>query len=141
MAFGTPRLIAGGNVNTFRLITPSVSADHTGSQAGANDPIIGASTGATKFAPLNDLVTTNLHAEAGDQIELRGPGEEAMVAAGAAIAAGTLFKSDTNGKAVAIDAAATTNQQCGGRTQQAAADEDELIRVMINPEVFRPELT
>jgi hypothetical protein len=141
MAFGTPRLIAGGNVNPFRLITPSVSADHTGSQAGANDPIIGASGGGTKFAPLNDLVTTNLHAAAGDQIELRGPGEEAMVAAGAAIAAGTRFKSDANGKAVAAATTGTTNQQCGGWTQQAAAAEDELIRVLIDPEVFRPALS
>lgn len=134
------RIIATGNVAPFRLITPSTTAEHAGAQAGANEPIIGASGQGTKFAPIPE-VTTQWHAQAGDPIDLRGPGEEALVEAGAAIDPGTLFKADTNGKAVPVATTGTTNQQYGGRTEQGAADEGELIRVIIEPGIFRPALT
>ena len=134
------RLIAGGTVNPFRFVMMSTAADHTGLQATANAELVGIAGEETKFAPLDDLVTTNPHATVGQPLNVRGPGEEALVEAGAAFSAGVRLKADTNGKAVAVATSGTTNQNYGAIAQQAANAEGDLVRVSVELGTVRPAI-
>ena len=49
-----------------------------------------------------------------------------------------LTQSDANGKAVVVALTGTTRQNVGGRAQQAAAAEDELIRISVDDALFLP---
>ncbi len=134
------RIVAGGTINPFRFIKPDTSDEHQGLEADANAEIIGVSGEETKFAPLSDLVTTNPHAEIGDSVNLRGPGEEALVEAGGVFSAGVRLKSDATGRAVAALTTGTIAQNYGGRSQQAAAAAGDLVRVSVDPGTFRPAI-
>ena len=134
------RIVAGGQILPHRFVKPDTSEDHQGLQADANAEIIGVSGEETLHAPLDDLITTNPHAEDGDPVNLRGPGEEALIEAGAAFSAGVRLKADANGKAVAALTTGTTAQNSGGRSQQAAAADGDLIRMTIEPETYRPAI-
>lgn len=136
----TQRIVAGGTIQPFRFVMPDSSAEHQGLQATANAEILGVSGEETKYAPLSDLVSSNPHAAAGDPVNLRGDGEEAMVEAGGSFSAGVLLKSDANGKAVAAATTGTTLQQFGGRSQQAAAAEGDIIRMTVQPGSIRPAI-
>jgi len=138
MANTPQRIVSGGNILPHRFVKADTSEDHQGLQADANAEILGVAGEETKYAPLEDLVTTNYHAVDGDPVMLRGPGEEALVTAGAAVAAGTLVKSDSTGRAVAVATTGTTIQNIGGRTQQAAAAAGELIRISVDDNIFLP---
>ena len=136
------RIIAAGDILPHRFVTPSTSEEHAGTQAIANSEIIGVSGEETKFAPLSDLVTTNNHAEDGDPVNLRGPGEEALVSAGGAFNAGVLLKSDANGQAVAAAlTGGTVRQRVGGRSQQAALAANDLIRISVDDASYTPGAT
>ncbi len=138
MANTPQRIIASGDIRPNRFVTVTTTEDHAGVEANANEMIIGVSGEETKFAPLSDLVTTNNHAEDGDPVNLRGPGEEAMIVAGAAVTAGDLLKSDNDGRAVVVALTGTTRQNVGGRAQQAAAASGELIRISVDDNIFLP---
>ena len=125
-------LVAGGTVMPHRFVSPDASAEHQGIQATANSQIIGISGSETKFAPLEDLVSTNPHAETGDQIRLHGDGQsQILVEAGAAFTSGVRLKADANGKAVAAATSGTTPQEVGAISQQAAAAEGDLVLVQV----------
>ncbi len=141
MANTPQRIIAAGDILPFRFVQPTTSEDFGGTQAGTNTQIIGVAGEETKFAPLSDLVTTNNHAEDGDPVNLRGPGEEAMVEAGGTFSAGDLLKSDSVGRAVAaIVTGGTARQHIGGRAQQAAVIGD-LVRISVDDASYTPGAT
>jgi len=75
-------LVAGGTINTCRFVKMSTAADDQGLECDANDAPIGISYDSGKYAPLNDLVTTNPHAEVGDPIGLYGDGDQCLLQIG-----------------------------------------------------------
>jgi hypothetical protein len=95
----TPELVAGGDINPFRMVV--LSGAFTGTQAGATaKKIIGVTDGSVR------RFDATLNAITGDQISLQ-PSFTVQVEAGGAITAGAYLTSDADGKAVASTTAGT----------------------------------
>lgn len=92
--------VASGNIYPFRAV--KISGDHTVAQSGANEWSAGIARGSTNQPPLNDLVTTNYHAQSGDIVHIIGDDEEGYMEIGDTVTAGQLLKPDTNGKGVPV---------------------------------------
>lgn len=121
-----PNYVAGGTIYPKRFVTLQTDADLTVEQSGADEQAVGVSGIGAKYAPIPE-VTTNPHAEDGDQPVVHGAGEEAYLTSGEAVAAGVYLKPDTNGKGVA--ASAGEYYSARALTHTDAADED--IRVFV----------
>jgi len=121
-----PNYVAGGNISPRRFVTLQVDADLTVEQSTAGQVAVGVSGIGVKYAPIPE-VSTNYHAESGDQPVVHGPGEEAYLTSGEAVAAGAYLKPDANGKGVAATAA--DQYSALALTHTDAADED--IRVLV----------
>lgn len=136
-----PELVAGGDIRPFRFIkidsTPGAS--HTGLEADANDELIGVCGGETNYAPLSGIITTNLHAKAGQPIKLHGDGEETLLELGDTVTQGQKLKSDNDGLGVPIASIGTTLQRYGAiALENGAAGERIRVQVLLGSE--RPAL-
>ncbi|MEM6798546.1 MAG: hypothetical protein AAF589_03445 [Planctomycetota bacterium] len=136
-----PQLQASGTINPNRFVAKS--GVRQGAQAGDNEAVIGASGQSTKFPPLEDLVTTNPHAVAGEPIAVFGMGDIVAVEAGAAIDASSVefVKSDANGRAVPVATTGAVNQNVAARPLESAAAAGELIMVQLMFDTIRPALS
>ncbi len=136
-----PRLVAGGDIRPCRFVKMSTAADDRGLECDANELPIGISYENGKYPPLNDLVTTNNHAAAGDPIGLYGDGDQCLLELGSGGATrGGRLKSDADGKGVAIATTGTTIQNYGAIALESGS-EGEKIRVFILIGSERPALT
>jgi hypothetical protein len=126
----TPNLRASGTIRTSRIV--KMSGNHKGAEADANEQAIGISMQDGKYPPLNDLVTTNNHAETDDVIRLHGDGDICLLEAGGTWVAGDFLKSDADGKGVQAATSGTTMQNVVGIAQEGAASgEKRLVQVNI----------
>lgn len=137
----SPTLVAGGTIRPSRFVKLSAAADHQGLEADANERVIGISGEGGKFPPLDDLVTTNVHAAAGDPIRLYGDGDICLLelGSGGATRGGRLI-SDNDGKGVAMATSGTTIQHFGATALESGSNGDKIrVQVLIGSE--RPALT
>lgn len=128
----TPNFVAGGTIAPCRFVsmtaTGATAADFTvfQSTAGAvaeGDVVIGVSQeGTDSFSSANAAV-------AGEQLQIHGPGEIALVECGGNVTAGAALKSDANGKAVATT---TDKDRRAGIALQAGASGTK-IQVLVIP--------
>lgn len=133
-----PHLIVGGNIRKARFIKLSTAADHTCLEADANERVFGVSVDAAQDAPMPGA--SENAGEATDAMRYYGVGEEATVEIGSGgCAAGTLGKSDADGKAVAAATTGTTLQWIACEFLETAV-EGELARVVIRSYPFRPAI-
>lgn len=136
-----PVLVAGGNIRPSRFVKSSSTADHRGLEADANEMVIGISGEGGKYPPLNDLVTTNNHAEAGDPIRLYGDGDICLLELGSGGATrGLRLISDGDGKGVAMATSGTTIQHFGAVALESGLEGDK-IRVQVRIGSERPAIT
>lgn len=118
-----PRWVSSGNINPCRFV--KVSGDNTVAQAGAGEFTCGISQEGTKKPPLPG--ETNVYAaEAGDSLEVFGPGQETQLELGGTVVAGDMLKPDANGKGVA---AASTNYYGAVAKHGGASGEKILVIV------------
>lgn len=138
MANTPPNLRAGGTIRPCRFV--KISGNNIGSEADANERVIGISYQSGKYAPLNDLVTTNPHTDSTeDLIQLYGPGDICLLEYGGTVTANDRLKSDADGKGVAIATSGTTIQHFGAvALEGGSSGEKRRVFVLIGSE--RPAL-
>ena len=111
-----PELVAGGDINPFRMVV--LSGAFTGTQAGAaSKKIIGVTDGSVR------RFDATLNASTGDQISLQ-PSFTVQVEASTGILAGAYLTSDADGKAIT----ATSGQEAAYLALEAAAAAGVIIR-------------
>ncbi|MBC7076740.1 MAG: DUF2190 family protein [Synergistales bacterium] len=131
---------AATNISPSRFVT--LSAENTVSQAGDNAEIIGVAYEGTSRAPLQDLITTNYAAQAGESVAVYSVGELCLVEAGGSISAGNLLKSDSQGRAVPIATTGTVIQNYGAVALQSATAAGQKILCLVLPlQKVRPALS
>jgi len=131
---------AGGNIAPSRFV--SLSGENIVVQAGDNAEVIGAAQEGSNKAPLRDYVSTLYAAETGQSLEVYSSGELCLVEAGAAIAAGNLLKSDSQGRAVPVATSGTTIQNYGAVALQSATAAGQKVLCLVLPlQKVRPALT
>lgn len=131
---------ASGNISPSRFVT--LSGEQTVAQAGDNQEIIGVAQEGSNKAPLQDYVSTVYAAETGQQLEVYSTGELCLVEAGAAITAGQLLKSDSQGRAVPVATTGTVIQNYGAVALQSATAAGQKILCLVTPlQKVRPALT
>jgi hypothetical protein len=97
-------------------------------QATNNAKIAGISQDGARQVPLNDLVTTNLAAQAGEYVAIFSDSDtDKLLEIGAAVTAGDSLRSDANGRGVT----ATSGQNVGAQALEDGAAAGELIKVAI----------
>jgi len=122
----TPNLRAGGDINPYRVVICSTSADNTGIEANATDAFpLGIADGSTK------QFDSTLHAESGDPISLQ-TGLVMIAEAGEAITRGSKVATGATGKLEAADAAAAGDYNVGVALESASGD-GALIRIYYMP--------
>jgi len=131
---------ASGNISPSRFVT--LSGENTVAQAGDNAEIIGVAQEGSNKAPLQDFVSTVYAAETDQPIAVYSTGELCLVEAGASFSAGTLLKSDSQGRAVAVATTGTTIQNYGAVALQAATAAGQKILCLVLPlQKVRPALS
>jgi len=131
---------ATGNISPSRFVT--LSGENTVAQAGDNSDIIGVAQEGSNKAPLQDYVSTLYAAVAGESLEVYSSGELCLVEAGAAITAGNLLKSDSQGRAVPIATTGTVIQNYGAVALQSATSAGQKILCLVLPlQKVRPALS
>lgn len=138
MANTPPNLRATGTIRTCRFV--KLSGDNTGAEADANEDAIGISYQSGKNPPLNDLVSSNPHAESGDPIQIYGEGDICLLEYGDTVTAGLDLKSDADGKGVPVATTGTTIQLARAKALEGGSS-GEKKRVQIIRNDIRPALT
>lgn len=131
-----PNLKATGTIRPYRLVAGDTSNDNSGVEANANGACVGIADGSTK-----DYTSSN-HAESGDVIKLqdgRAGNFRIEVGSGGLTRFGR-FKSDADGKAVAIATTGTTNQESPGYVTESASSGD-VVDCVWEPKVIRPAVS
>lgn len=90
------QLRASGTIRPCRFV--KISGNFTCAEADANEDAIGISYQDGKYPPLNDLVTSNPHAENGDPVRLYVDGDICLLTYATTITAGQRLKSDADGQ-------------------------------------------
>lgn len=121
-----PPMVAGGNISPSRFVMPSSTNENECLQATADARTIGISQRGTRNPPIAGL-DDGLAAVAGEQLQIFGPGEVAMLEIGAAVTPGTFLRSDANGRGIPV---ATAGQWYGARALQGGAAND-FIQVLV----------
>ena len=122
-----PGFCAGGNIGPSKFVKLSTAADNKVLQAGAGEMPIGVSQRGTRNAPYSSL-DDGYAAISGENLQVHGPGELAVVECGGTVTAGTSVKSDGSGDAV--DASA--GDKCGGFAHQSRSD-GQLVLIFVHP--------
>lgn len=128
MANTPPNLRASGTIRPSRFV--KISGVHTGAEADANEDAIGISYQDGKYPPLNDLVTTNNHAENGDPIRLYGEGDICLLTLGGSVTAGNQIKSDADGQGVAASSAGDKVRAVA--LESGSSGEKRLVQIVRN---------
>lgn len=129
-----PNLIASGTIRPARIVKMDGSTDNSAAEANANEAAVGVA------GKDNKLFDNANHAEDGDPIRLQDNDGEIEVECGGSITNGGRFKSDADGKAVAIGTTGTVNQESLGYVLETGAD-TKIVRAIWAPLVVRPEPT
>lgn len=122
---------ASGNILPCRFV--KVSGAKTVAQAGDNEEIIGVAFEGTQKPPLADLVSTAYAAETGQSVAVYSVGEICLVEAGGAVSAGGLVRSDSQGRAVAVETTGTTIRNYAGVALEAATAAGQKIQILVMP--------
>lgn len=121
---------ASENIRPCRCVT--ISGDHTVAEGDANERCIGITYQDEKFAPLNDLVSTNYHAQSGDTVRMYGLGDVCLLQYGGTITAGDYLKSDADGQGVTIASSGTTPQYVIAQALEGGSSGDRrLVQILI----------
>jgi len=118
---------SGGNIAPSRFVKLSTAADNTALQCGAGEMPVGVSQRGTRNAPYSSL-DDGYAAIAGENLQVHGLGDLAVVECGGTVTAGTSVKADTDGKAVN----ASAGDKCGGFAHQSGSS-GLLVLVLIHP--------
>lgn len=134
-------MTAGGTIRRARFVNIMTSANHTVEEADANDRTIGVATDSGRAAAIpSESADPPEAAQAGEQVEVRFPGDEALLEIGSGgCTAGDELKSDADGKGVARATTGTTVQNVGAIALETAS-EGELARVIVVYTSMRPAL-
>lgn len=128
---------ASGTIRPCRFI--KISGNDDCAECDANDRPIGITYQDGKYPPLNDLVTTNNHAEDNDPVRSYGIGDICLLELGGTVTAGDRLKSDADGKGVAIATTGTTIQQFGAvALEGGSSGEKRRVQIVLGSE--RPAL-
>lgn len=137
MANTPPNFRASGDIRPCRFV--KISGNFTVAEADANEDAVGVAYQDGKFAPLNDLVTTNNHAASGDIVRLYSDGDVCLLEYGGTVTAGQYLKSDADGKGVAVATTGTTNQLARALALDGGSS-GEKHQVMLVRQTIRPAL-
>ena len=130
MFANVPQFQANGTIAPRRFCIPDTSADNMLLQASSQGTLAPyVSQVAQKGPPGLSGSDVAVAAVAGDNVEVRGPGDVAWVDAGAAVTRGNPVMTDTSGKAIA----ATTGNYYLGIALQSAAGANVAIPVHLMP--------
>lgn len=136
--FEAIQALAGGDINPSRFVKLSTAADYTLLEADANEQTVGASTDATRDAPVPNAST--LAAASGEPVHVKTIGSICLVTVGSGgVTRGALVKSDADGKAVLAATTGTTVQWVSGRALATCA-EGELAPILLESYPYRPAL-
>lgn len=134
-------LVAGGNINPCRFVKRDSSADHQGLEGSANAIVCGIAGESSRLAPLENYVTTNYHAIAGEPIRLHPEGDtDVLLEMVATCSAGDRLKSDASGKGTPILTTGTTIQHFGAIAEEACGIAGQKIKVRVFIGSERPAL-
>lgn len=132
--------VADGDIRPRRFVKMDTGAgdDRKVLEADANERTVGISPVETNIAPLEDLVSTSLAAQAGQALRVHTLAAHCPLEAGAGgWSAGDLLKPDADGKGVPIATSGTTIQEYGARALTDAAagafGEVEVIQGQVRP--------
>lgn len=106
---------AGGTIHRARFVKVG-AADNVVLQADADARILGISQLGGRAAPIPDNSNTTEAATSGESLMIydsNGPDDEPLLELGETVARGTLLKSDANGKGIAADEGAGTQEEIG----------------------------
>lgn len=120
-------MVAGGNIAPARFVKQSTTADHKCLLAGANAVPIGISQRGTRNTPYSSL-DDGYAAIDGENIQIHGLGDTAILECGGTVAAGDRLKADASGKGVACTSASGDNY---GAIASEAGTDGKLIEVQV----------
>jgi hypothetical protein len=135
------QMLANGTINPSRFVMVDTSDDNKVIQATTNAKCLGIATEGSNYPPLDDIVSTNYAAIAGQELRVYEPGEICLIETGDVVTAGDYLKADSDGKAVPILTTGTTLQRYGAQAMQAATVAGQKILALILIGSERPALT
>ncbi|MBQ9875373.1 MAG: hypothetical protein IJM30_13040 [Thermoguttaceae bacterium] len=121
--------VAGGNIYPSRFVKQATTAPFTVVQATAGAAVVGISQEGTTVVPIDGFTnaSSGFAGTEGLPIKVFGEHSECLLEVAAAVAAGTLLKSDADGKGVA----ASTGDLVGARALEASTAAGQKIRVAV----------
>jgi hypothetical protein len=129
----TPSFKAGGTINVGRCVMIHASQDNAVVQTTAiTDKVIGISKRSMRDTPGLTGSDNTVAANAGDSVEVYGPGAVAPAIAGAAIVRGSWVGPEGAATGRVITAAGATSRVVGMALESANAAGEE-IQVLVNP--------
>lgn len=136
--FYNPSLTATANISPCRFVHQSAEGCCT--QSGNHSvPVIGVSGENTRYMP-GSAADDGLHAVAGEQPTVHGPGQVCNVQLGAnvTIANGTQYLiATTDGKAIAANLTCTTLQYVSALALQSGLTDDKIACVVLSPFIVK----
>lgn len=119
-----PNVIAGGDIRPFRFVSWDTAEDHQVLESNSGDTkLAGICGGATDMAPLDDLVSTNLHAADGEHVRLYSQGDVTLLQLGGSVTAGDYLKPDNDGQGVT---ATLATDPIGAQALQSGSSGDRI---------------
>jgi hypothetical protein len=138
----TPGYLAAGDIYPARIVKPYLAAGSNPFKVvqadAATDTPLGVSDNRVKvMAGMVGITAPYKAAESGDPILVFGSGEQCVVEAGAAFTGGDYLISDSEGRAIPLDRAATTGVQgFVGRALETATASGQIKRCLVQPGLF-----
>ncbi len=137
MAGYNPSFLPKGDIYPSRFVKMDGSPWGVIQASAATDKIIGVSGVGTQIAPGITGADGLAGRNGGPGIRIHGDGEQELIELGGTVDEGDLLKSDSDGKAVAVSFAETTNVFSGGRALEAGVS-GNFIRMAIQVQTLRP---
>lgn len=134
-----PNFMAEGTIRPSRFVKIGTVEDKA-LEADANDIVIGIAMESTNQPPLEDLVTTQIAANAGQHFRMYGDGDVCFIEVGETVAPGDRLKSDAEGVGMKILTTGTVIQHFGARVLESGVI-GELVRVQVLIGSERPALS
>lgn len=126
-----PSFRAGGTIVPFRAVTIDTSNDNQVVQATANSIVIGIAQEGQKGAPGVAGSDTTVAAASGDQIEVVGAVNVALVEAGGTVTRGDRLEADSNGRLITSTTSGQRN--IAGIALESASGSGVRIKMQVLP--------
>lgn len=127
MANPAPQFQASANIRHSRFVT--ISGDFTVDETDAGEVAIGITYQDDKWPPLDDLVTTNYHAQTGEHVRMYTIGDICLLTLGGTVTAGQALKSDADGQGVAV-AGSGNEEVCAIALEGGASGELRQVQIV-----------